>query len=237
MIKKVLLAAAVLGITISSSFAEDNLSSREKSIILLGAHTANGNMIELRNDFTQALNAGMTVNEINEVLVQMYAYTGFPRSLNAINNFMTFIDERKEQGINDPQGKESRAMPGDLNKDDFGANMRAKLRGVTEIPEPSGYQVFAPIIDTYLKEHLFCDIFYRDVLIPAERELATIGALAATPQAQGQLRFHIGGALNTGNSPAKLNEYVSVIKEGVGQQEADIAQDVLNEVLKSKNLN
>jgi 4-carboxymuconolactone decarboxylase len=30
----------------------------------------------------------LTVNEIKEILVQMYAYAGFPRSLNGINAFM-----------------------------------------------------------------------------------------------------------------------------------------------------
>ena len=237
MFKKILLAACIVGIGLSSAYADEVLSSREESIIRMGAHTANGNLPALKNDFILALDSGMSINEINEVLVQMYAYTGFPRSLNAINSFMALIDERKAQGINDPQGKESREIPADLNKDDFGANMRAQLRGVKEIPAPSGYQVFAPIIDTYLKEHLFCDIFYRDVLTPAERELATIGALAATPQAQGQLRFHIGGALNTGNSSDKLHEYVNVVKNHVGENEAKIAENVLNEVLKSKQQN
>jgi hypothetical protein len=29
---------------------------------------------------------------------------------------------------------------------------------------PTGYSAFAPVIDTFLKEHLFADIFERDVL-------------------------------------------------------------------------
>jgi hypothetical protein len=32
------------------------------------------------------------------------------------------------------------------------------------IPPPSGYQLFTPVIDTFLKEHLFADIFARDTL-------------------------------------------------------------------------
>lgn len=34
----------------------------------------------------------ITINEIKEVLVQMYAYCGFPRSLNGINTFMTVVN-------------------------------------------------------------------------------------------------------------------------------------------------
>ena len=39
--------------------------------------------------------------------------------------------------------------------------MRAKLAGQEMIPAPAGYQLFTPIIDTFLKEHLFADIFAR----------------------------------------------------------------------------
>lgn len=38
----------------------------------------------------------------------MYAYTGFPRSLNGLGTFMTVLGERKEKGINDEIGKEPR---------------------------------------------------------------------------------------------------------------------------------
>jgi len=41
--------------------------------------------------------------------------------------------------------------------------------GQKEIPAPSGYQLFAPAIDTFLKEHLFADIFARDILTHKER--------------------------------------------------------------------
>ena len=40
-----------------------------------------------------------TVNEIKEILVQMYAYAGFPRSLNGIHTFMAVMDERQVEGI------------------------------------------------------------------------------------------------------------------------------------------
>ena len=69
------------------------------------------------------------------------------------------------------------ALQFNLDSSEYGAKVRAKLGGRTEIPPPSGYQLFAPGIDTFLKEHLFCDIFIRDNLDAQSRELATIGAL------------------------------------------------------------
>ena len=48
---------------------------------------------------------GTIVNEIKEVLVQLYAYCGFPRSLNALNNFMALVMEREARGLKDVPGR------------------------------------------------------------------------------------------------------------------------------------
>ena len=44
-------------------------------------------------------------------------------------------------------------------------------------------------MDTFLKAHLFADIFVRDNLDYQSRELATIAALASMPGTTGQLQF------------------------------------------------
>lgn len=36
---------------------------------------------------------------------QLYAYTGFPRSLNALNELMKVVETRKQRGIEDIEGK------------------------------------------------------------------------------------------------------------------------------------
>ena len=43
----------------------------------------------------------------------------------------------------------------------------------------TSYAEFAPVMKRFLKEHLFADIFERDVLTYDERELATVSILAA----------------------------------------------------------
>jgi hypothetical protein len=83
----------------------------------------------------------------------MYAYAGFPRSLNGINAFMAVMDERQAKGIKDEMGKEASPLPTDMNKDEYGAKVRARLAGREMIPPPSGYQLFTPVIDTFLKGH------------------------------------------------------------------------------------
>ena len=210
------------------------LSPKQQSIVTISAFTANGDLEKLKTSLNEGLDAGLTVNEIKEILVQMYAYCGFPRSLNGISTFMAVIDERQKKGLKDEMGKEASPLPASMNKDEYGAKVRAKLSGRDVIPPPSGYQLFAPIIDTFLKEHLFADIFARDILDYQSRELATISALASMTGTAGQLQFHLGAAMNVGLTETQIKDFISVLKAKVGKKEADIANEVLSKVLSSR---
>ena len=210
------------------------LSPKQQSIVTISAFTANGDLEKLKTALNEGLNAGLTVNEIKEILVQLYAYAGFPRSLNGINTFMTVMDERQKKGIKDEMGKEASPLPADMNKDEYGARVRAKLGGSDVVPPPSGYQLFAPIIDKFLKEHLFADIFARDVLDYQGRELTTISALASMTGTSGQLQFHLGAGMNMGLTETQMKDFISVLKTKVGKKEADIANEVLSKVLSSR---
>ena len=108
------------------------------------------------------------------------------------------------------------------------------LPGQAVIPPPSGYQLFTPVIDTFLKEHLFADIFGRDNLDYQSRELATIGALANMTGTAGQLRFHLGAAMNTGLTESQMRDFIAVLRAKVGMAEADGAAKILTEVLKAR---
>jgi 4-carboxymuconolactone decarboxylase len=212
--------------------ANQALSTKQQSIVPIAAFTAIGDLAKLRTALYDGLDAGLTVNEIKEILVHLYAYTGFPRSLNGINTFMAVMDERRAKGIEDELGKEASPLPTDMNKDEYGARVRARLAGWDMIPPPGGYQLFAPIIDTFLKEHLFADIFARDVLDFQSRELVTIAALASMTGTGGQLQFHLGAAMNIGLSEAQMQDFIAVLK--VGQQEAEDAAAILQNVLSSR---
>src|ERR671932_749382 len=81
------------------------LNAKEQSIVTVSAFTAKGDLEQLRKALNKGLDAGLTVNEIKEVLVQLYAYCGFPRSLNGINTLMSVLEDRKKRGVTDVEGK------------------------------------------------------------------------------------------------------------------------------------
>jgi alkylhydroperoxidase/carboxymuconolactone decarboxylase family protein YurZ len=210
------------------------LSTKQQSMIPIAAFTAKGDLDRLKTALQEGLAAGLTVNEIKEILVHLYAYAGFPRSLNAIHTFMAVIEERRAKGIHDETGREASPLPADMDKDEYGAKVRAKLAGQETIAPPSGYQLFTPIIDTFLKEHLFADIFIRDLLDHQSRELATISALASMTGTGGQLRFHLGAAMNTGLTEAEMQDFISVLDTRVGKDEAERADEILANVLNDR---
>lgn len=213
---------------------DEALAAKEQAIIPIAAFTASGDMERLKPALVAGLDAGLTVNEIKEILIQLYAYCGFPRSLNGINAFMEVMKAREAEGIKDTVGKEASPLPKDMDRDAYGAEIRRELMGVSEEPPALGYQLFTPAIDTYLKEHLFADIFARDVLDHRQRELVTISALAAMNGTEGQLKFHLGAAMNTGLSADQMHAFVTVLGTQVGQREAKVAQHLLREVLTAR---
>lgn len=219
-------------ITEAQNVKTEHLDARQQAIITIAAFTTSGDIEKLKPALNEGLDAGMTVNEVKEVLVQMYAYAGFPRSLGGIWAFMGVMDERKAKGIKDEEGKDASPIPADFDRDAYGARVRADLSGLDEVPTTKApYQEFSPIIDTFLKEHLFADIFVRDILTHQERELATIACLASLGKAEGPLKFHLGAAMNTGLSEGQMHDFIKVLDSRVGKRQAESAKEVLVQVL------
>lgn len=207
------------------------LSARQENIVTIAAFTAKGDLPQLKNALNEGLDAGLTVNEIKEVLVQMYAYCGFPRSLNGIGTFMGVVKEREAKGIKDEIGKEASPLPTDKSRIELGTEIQTGLAGA---PVRGAIYTFAPAIDEFLKGHLFGDIFGRDILDYQSREIATISALASMAGVNPQLQAHFNLGLNVGLTEAQLKSLISVLEARVGKQEADNAYEVLGKALSSR---
>lgn len=217
---------------------KDSLNKQQQKIITIAAFTAKGDLEKLKPELSAGLDAGLTVNEIKEVLVQLYAYCGFPRSLRGLQTFMTVLDERKSNGINDNCGRKASPVTDKRDKYERGKEVLAKLSG-TKTPEgrpQTGYAAFSPEIETFLKEHLFADIFERDVLTYAQRELVTVSILISIGGVEPMLNAHMNLCMNVGISPEQLKQLVAVIEVNVDKNDADSAKVVLNELIQSKGL-
>ena len=213
---------------------DKRLSEQEKSIITIASQTAKGDLVDLKSALNTGLEAGLTVNEVKEVLVHTYAYCGFPRSIRGLQTCMEVLNERKAKGIIETIGNEASTIKVDGNKYERGKTILEQLAKTPQSTSLSEYSAFAPVIDTFLKEHLFADIFERDVLTYAQRELVTISVISTIGDAEPMLKGHLAICLNVGLSPEQLREFITVIKPIIGNKKTKAAKEVVNEVLKSK---
>ncbi|WP_241773460.1 carboxymuconolactone decarboxylase family protein [Chryseobacterium sp. Leaf394] len=207
--------------------ATQNLNTKEQSLVKISSLTAIGNLENLKVQLNVGLDSGLTINEIKEALVQLYAYCGFPRSLNAINTFKTVLDERKTKGINDIEGKK---IIVENNVEEKYEQGRKTLETLTKTPQSKpapGFGEFAPRIDAFLKEHLFADIFVSDVLNYQQRELVTISALASLNGVESQLQSHIGIGKNTGITDNQLEQLADLIQESVSKTQANTVRKII----------
>ena len=202
------------------------LTDRQVGIVTISALAAMGDLERLEGALNTALANGLTVNDAKEVFVQLYAYAGFPRSLNALSILMSVANERKQAGLPLIEGNPpSEPIPtGDalLSK---GTEVQTALVGR---PVAGPLFDFAPVANEYLQTHLFGDIFARDNVSWQDREMATVSMLSAITGTESQRVAHINMSLNSGVSEAQLRAVIQVLGEQVNQTSADNTQKALD---------
>jgi alkylhydroperoxidase/carboxymuconolactone decarboxylase family protein YurZ len=207
----------------------DGLSAAQRAIAPIAAFAARGDLPRLAAAINQGLDAGLTINELKEVLVQLYAYAGFPRSLNALGELMKALDARSKVGIVDEPGPTpSQPIPTGETLLAVGTANQTRLVGS---PVKGALFEFAPEIDLFLKTHLFGDVFERDNLDWQSREIATVSMLAALGGVESQLQAHLRISMNIGLTTRQLRQLSEVLAERVGAEVARQADDALDGLL------
>ena len=215
--------------TVEPQAMSQTLSAKQQAIPLIASFMASSDMPRLNAALNQGLDAGLTISDAREILVQLYAYVGFPRSLNALGELLQVVEARRQRGIQDAPGREpSRPIPTGADSIAAGTANQTKISGALVTGPVFD---FAPIINQYLQAHLFGDIFERDNLDWQSRELATVGALAATPGAESQLRSHMAASLRVGLTAAQLRQLTQLLAERGDAHAARRATEALTQVL------
>ncbi len=178
------IACLICCIVYTQAQNKDNmLSKKEQSIAAISMYAARGNQDSLKVILARGLDCGLTVSEEKEVLTQLYAYCGFPRSMGALVTLMNLTKERAAQGIKDEAGRE----PSPVKSSEY---VCCRWTKPAETVRSSGTRrrlTFAPALDQFLKAHLFGDIFSRDNLDWRTRELSTVAALSVLDGVKNEL--------------------------------------------------
>ena len=204
---------------------ENALTPRRQGLAVIASLEAKGDQVRLETALAEALDKGLTVSEAKEALSQLYAYTGFPRSLNALGTLQRVLSHRQESGIKDDPGKDADPLSEGYDALKQGTAVQTLLSG------KSFNYTFVPATDYYLKAHLFGDIFSRNNLSFADREIVTVSAISALPGCEPQLTAHVAGAMNMGVTESELRALPALLEEKVGEAEAERLRGALATVL------
>ena len=176
------------------------MTERQKGLAACACLMAQGDLERLEPAVKMALDNGVTINELKEAFSQLYAYTGFPRSLNALGVLNKVLDNKQ------PSWQEGKSWKRPEIWDDAAKALKQGTEVQTKLSGRSFDYNFCPQDDYYLKSHLFGDIFASDQLSAADREIVTVAALSGLEGVVPQLAAHKQGAVNMGNSQELVDE-------------------------------
>ena len=194
------LVALLVALLIMTTMQAQTLTERQKGLAACACLMAQGDLVRLEPAVRQAFDNGVTINELKEAFSQLYAYTGFPRSLNALGVLSKVLENRQTNW------QEGKAWTRPAEWDDARKAYELGVKNQTQLSgRPFDYK-FCPQDDYYLKSHLFGDIFAGDQLTNADREIVTVAALSGLEGVAPQLAAHKKGAVNMGNPQELVDE-------------------------------
>lgn len=229
--KLYLILLMFFNITANAQKMNNLLDNQEKNIIKIASYTAQGDLSNLEKTLNLALDKKLTVNQIKEILIHTYAYCGFPRSIRGLQTFMQVVEDRKAKGLVDEEGNSASPIVSNDTKYNRGKHILGELTQTAQPAQLSGYSAFAPTIDVFLKEHLFADIFERDVLNYAQREWVTVSVISSIGDAEPMLKSHLEIALKQNIKPEELQEFIQIISKTAGKKKAKAAEKIVEEVI------
>lgn len=188
-------------------WARDELSRRDRSMAVISALTAMNLETELRGHIAGGLNHGLTIDEIDEIFLQVSAYVGVPFGLRAAGIAAEVMAER--------EGTDARETPpAPLELKDPEKRRADGLALLTTLIGPADLDLDAMekrilknqgFMGDLVMDYAFGDVWMRPQLSRRDRSFVVISALTAL-NLKHELEIHIQGALNHGVTRAEVEE-------------------------------
>ena len=96
----------------NTTINSEPLTARQKGLAACACVMAQGDLEKLEPEVRSALDNGVTINELKEAFSQLYAYTGFPRSLNALGVLNKVISQNSGHEMAGRQAMETSCRMG-----------------------------------------------------------------------------------------------------------------------------
>ena len=201
-----------------------SVSKRTRFIITLATLITNTSKEKYAIAVRDALEV-MSPVEIKEVLYQSVAYVGLGKTFEL---FEVTNDVLLENSVELPL--ESISTTTRENRREEGLKLQKKYFGAENISAmidntPEGQERF----NDFLAGYCFGDFYTRDALDDKERELITFSILATLGGCENQLRGHVQGNINVGNTKEVLIDALTILLPYIGFPRTLNALAIINE--------
>ncbi|MET0852313.1 MAG: carboxymuconolactone decarboxylase family protein [Candidatus Rokuibacteriota bacterium] len=183
------------------------LSRRDRSLLVLSVLAAQARDEELELHTQVALHHGLTRPEIEEILLHVAAYAGFPAAMASFRRMDAAF--RKAEGVERIEGRKPAERLSDPERDRRAADVRRTLTGGRAAADPAtdlaNMQRILGDVGTLAFRWAFGEIWSRPELSRRDRSLVVIALLGALGQER-ELAFHVPAGLNHGLTRAEIEE-------------------------------
>lgn len=194
------LGSFVVDFALGDVWTRPGLSRRDRSLIVVSILATLNQLNQLSSHVQGAINHGLTRTEVEEVMVQLSGYAGFPRAIDAMTTARAAIATM--QGVDQ---LEPSPPAGPKDDEQRSADARTVLGRLSENQPPGGVGVNMGAFTGTAGRFAFGELWSRPELSRRDRSLVVCATLV-TQDKPNELRFHLQGALNHGATPEELEE-------------------------------
>lgn len=230
------LSRFIIEYSFGNVYSMDYLDNKSKEIVAVSSLIAQRAIPEMKVHLNGALNTGNTINEVKELIIQMSVYTGFPKSICAMNTLREVLNERRNHGIIDEEGLAYEEKENN-NRLQQGAKELSLLDKNQEQILRDNFDPFSPELVQFTLEYAYGDVYARSNLDKKSRQIATIAALATLGNAVSQLKFHINAGLNIGLTENEIKEVMLLMTVYSGFPAAINGMNALKDVVNERQIN
>ena len=204
------LGSFVVDFALGDVWTRPGLSRRDRSLVVITLLTTLNQLNQLPNHVQGGINHGLTRTEVEEVMVQLAGYAGFPRAIDGMTTAHAAM--ARMQGV-----EALEPSPPAPRKDDEQrrADAREVLRRLTVNQPEGGVDASMGSFTGAAGRFAFGELWARDELSRRDRSLVVCATLTAQDKPS-ELRFHLQGALNHGATIEELEELMITVIAYVG---------------------
>lgn len=206
--------------------SQSKMDTRTRVMVILSSTIASQALTEYKMFMNAALNTGVTPVQVKEILYQSVPYVGIAKVIDFIYTTNEIFTER---GIELPLEKQSTTST--ETRMEKGLAKQKEIFGdrIDDMYKNSPADLLH--IQKFLSANCFGDYITRNGLDVKTREMITFSFLIALGGTEGQIKGHIQGNANVGNSRQTLIDLITQLLPYVGYPRTLNAINCLNEVL------